>query len=290
MYLLSHTRDAIMMGGTLIMLPDDEIQTQMGAWCFEGEVADAYGELANIISGGLTQSFQDRFPQPLRFVKKNYEAIIPTKVDLAGETPFPAGLYYLASCATSLQGDPLDRLHLLFPAEILGIDADQVEVAAQAASSGVSPAKAAPAPVSGITKGPPVQARQAPAPPPEAKPVILVITDESTQAETIRANLQHDTYEIKVIGYKDDLRAVFSTHPVLGVFLLMSEVGEKGFSVAIKLQSCGYSLPPLIAGGPEWTRSAVLRAVKYGARDILVTPASAEEIRTKASEHIPLPV
>jgi DNA-binding response OmpR family regulator len=102
-------------------------------------------------------------------------------------------------------------------------------------------------------------------------------------------NLKSEKYEVKIIGYKDDVRTVFSAHPVLGVFLLMSEVGEKGFSVAIKLQSSGYKLPPIIAGGPEWTRSAVLKAVKYGARDILVTPASDDEIRDKATQHISIP-
>jgi hypothetical protein len=34
----------------------------------------------------------------------------------------------------------------------------------------------------------------------------------------------------------------------------------------------------LIAAGPEWTRSRVIKAVRYGVGDILVTPASREEI------------
>ena len=66
----------------------------------------------------------------------------------------------------------------------------------------------------------------------------------------------------------------------------MAQVGEKGFAAAIKLQSAGRLLPPLIFAGPEWTRSAVLRAVKYGAKDILVTPASGDEIQQKASLHL----
>ena len=65
----------------------------------------------------------------------------------------------------------------------------------------------------------------------------------------------------------------------------MAQVGEKGFASAIKLQSAGRPLPPIIFAGPEWTRSAVLRAVKYGAKDILVTPASGDEIQDKVSRH-----
>ena len=287
-YLINQIKDAILMGGTLIMLPEDEIEAHMGKGEFDGEVADAYGEVANIISGGLTQTFKDRYPQPHRFIKTTAEVIVPTKLNPADETPFPEGLYYVASCAIGLQESKLDRLSLLFPAPLLNLEGYQ-EGSPQAEVEAKTPASSttkSPTPVAAEAASSP---RATPAPPADAQPVVLVIADSAEDAEAVKRNLTSDQYEIEVIGYKDDVRSVFSQHPVLGVFLLMSEVGEKGFSVAIKLQSCGYTLPPVIAGGPEWTRSAVLKAVKYGARDILVTPASDDEIREKAQQHISAP-
>lgn len=287
-YLLNQLKDAILMGGTLIMLPEEEIESSMGKGVFDGEVSDAYGEVANILSGGLTQTFMDRFPQQLRFVKTTSEPIVPTKLTLTDDTPFPEGLYYLASSSISLQGKPLSKMHLLFPAEILGLDAQTSETmqtetqvnASQRSDDSTAPSQAPPT----------TSVRPAPQlPPADATPIILVITDAPDTAESISLNLKNDNCDVKVIGYKDDVRTVFSAHPVLGIFLLMSEVGEKGFSVAIKLQSSGYTLPPVIAGGPEWTRSSVLQAVKYGARDILITPASDDEIRSKATQHISIP-
>ncbi len=286
-YLINQIKDATLMGGTLIMLPEDEIQDLIGKGVFDGEVADAYGEVANIISGGLTQSFQERYPTPLRFIKTTAETIVPTKIDPAADQPFSEGLYYMASCATSLQDTNLGRLFLLFPADVLGLEGYQKESAppdtpaqttssTQVQSTGSSPEAV---PTETVRPGPQM-------PPGDATPVVLVVTDAEEDAEAIRRNLANDQYDIQVIGFKDDIRAIFSTHPVLGIFLLMSEVGEKGFSVAIKLQSSGYPLPPLIAGGPEWTRSTVLKAIKYGARDILVTPATDDEIREKANQHI----
>ncbi len=288
-FLLQGIKDSILMGGTLIMLPEEEIETSMGKGEFDGEVADAYGEVANIISGGLTQTFTDRFPQQLRFVKTTAETIVPTKLSMDDDAPFPEGQYYLASCAVSLQEKVLEQMHFLFPAEILGLDGQTTEttqVAEQTAEQRVeqtSNQSVGKTESTAANTSPPTQ------PPKDALPVILVITDAPENAEVISHNFKNDNCDVKIISYKDDVRTVFSSHPVLGVFLMMSEVGEKGFSVAIKLQSSGYKLPPVIATGPEWTRSAVLKAVKYGARDILVTPASADEIRNKVSQHISIP-
>jgi len=38
---------------------------------------------------------------------------------------------------------------------------------------------------------------------------------------------------------------------------------------------------PLIAVGPGWTKTKVIKAVKYGVDDILLTPASDAEIEEK---------
>ena len=66
----------------------------------------------------------------------------------------------------------------------------------------------------------------------------------------------------------------------------MREVGERGLASIIKIQSAVGEKTPLIAAGPEWTRKTVLQAIKYGARDILVTPASKGEILGKIRRHM----
>lgn len=69
------------------------------------------------------------------------------------------------------------------------------------------------------------------------------------------------------------------------VFLVMGEVSEQGFGLAIKLGSAGLNVP-LVAAGPAWTRSLVLKAVKYGASDILVTPSTPGDIRQKLETNL----
>ena len=85
---------------------------------------------------------------------------------------------------------------------------------------------------------------------------------------------------------KVPVKGLFQRHQILGIFLIMAQVGEKGFAAAIKLQAAGRPLPPIIFAGSKWTRSAVLRAVKYGAKDILILPASGDDIQDKVTRHI----
>ncbi len=297
-YLAVDIPDAIVLGGTLIMLPEEQISEQAQNKQFDGEVADAYGEVANILSGGLTQVFLDRYTKQLRFVRTESEVIVPTKIDPAAETPFPEADYYLASFSIATEGYELQRMQLLFPAETFDLDVSQLakdasaaqpgEAASGSAQSGAAEVAAAAASAGTAETAPAAQAAAGTpaAPAPTGPPVVLIISEQATDANPFAEILTAAGLEAKLLSYQDNIKEICLQHQVLGVFLLMAQVNEKGFATAIKLQSAGRSLPPMIFAGPEWTRSAVLRAVKYGARDILVLPASNDEIEAKVSQHI----
>ncbi len=293
-YLLTQIPDAIAMGGTLIMLPDDQIAEQMGKGEFDGEVSDAFGEIANILAGSLTQVFLDRYPQQLRFVRTESQTIVPTKIDPSSDQPFAEDSYYLASFAIAMDGYELNRLLLLFPAELFDVDAPaEVAAGSQAQPQPAPAATASDIPASGQWGGPPVDPKSAGTPATGAAgdtiadgpPIVLILSDQQSAAEPFVKILTSASYDCRVVSFQDDIKGLLQQHQVLGIFLVMAQVGEKGFAAAIKLQSAGRTLPPLIFAGEEWTRSAVLRAVKYGARDILVIPASTDEIQDKVTQH-----
>lgn len=297
-FMFTQLSDAIILGGTLIMLPEDQIEEQQAKKQFEGEVEDAFGEVANILAGGLTQVFLDRYPKQLRFVRTESETIIPTKIDLASELPFPEADYYLASFAIQMEGYELNRILLLFPAHIFDLDTVQQKPAATtqatqpvagtaageetaaAAASGQSATTPATAAQSTATTKPAATAQTS-----AGSPLVLIISEETGAAEPFTEILSSAEYECKVLNFQEDIKNLFQEHQVLGAFLIMSQVNEKGFATAIKLQSAGLPLPPMIFAGPEWTRTTVLRAVKYGAHDILIMPASGDEIQEKISRH-----
>jgi len=319
-FMVAQVPDAVVLGGTLIMLPEDQIQEQKSKGQFDGDVEDAYGEVANILSGSLTQVFLDRYPKQLRFIKTETETIVPTKIDPASDQPFPEGNYYLASFATQMEGQELHRILLIFPAEIFDLDNEPAAESTQAQQSASAPEKTnaqsspaaeattepapgewggppatgeetgsttpSPAAESGTSEAtPPVAATSQPMPEPTGSPIVLLIGDQKTAADPFVDILSSAEYECQVLTFQEEVKELFQQHKILGIVLIMEQVGEKGFASAIKLQSAGRPLPPIIFAGADWTRSAVLRAIKYGAKDILVMPASSDEIQDKVTQH-----
>lgn len=301
-FMFTPLADAIILGGTLIMLPEEQIDEQLAKKQFDGEVEDAFGEVANILAGGLTQVFLDRYPRQLRFVRTESSIITPTKIDPAGDDPFPEGDYYLASFALHLDGKDLNRILLLFPAHVFDLEGYQQDqevgtsrqpTTSPQTANGTTGTATDPSQPSGTattaqtatTGATTQQAATDPAPVPSGPPLILIIAEEKDAAQHFADILSSADFESKTLNFQEDIKKIFREYQVLGAILIMSQVNEKGFATAIKLQSTGQTLPPMIFAGPEWTRTTVLRAVKYGARDILVMPASGAEIEEKISLH-----
>jgi len=87
-------RDAIRIGGTLIMLPDSELDSVISEEEYTEELEDSYGEIANIICGSLTTTFEEQHPKNFRLVRTEQEVILPVKVDIESDNPVPDGTYY----------------------------------------------------------------------------------------------------------------------------------------------------------------------------------------------------
>ena len=90
-------------------------------------------------------------------------------------------------------------------------------------------------------------------------------------------------FTIRQVSFKDNIKNAI-TQELKAVYIVMREVNEQAFGIAIKISS-SCSLP-LIAAGPDWTRSRVIKAVKYGVNDILLTPASAEDIQENLENNL----
>ena len=130
-FLILPTRTSIIFGGTLIMLPQDQIEENAKKEKLDGEVADAYGEVANILAGVLTQVFLDKYPKSLRYIRTEVKELDASSVDVASDLPFPPGKYFSCSSQLAMDGQSLGRIEIIVPAGLL----DLVEVASQTDSS-----------------------------------------------------------------------------------------------------------------------------------------------------------
>ncbi len=264
-YLFVGLKDAIYIGGTLIMLPQSELESVVGEEAFGEDTKDAYGEIANIISGAYSAIFEEQYIKKIRFVKTGLELIVPMKVNLDSDSPVPNQQYYMSSMALYIGGKKLGKVRMLFPGRML-----QLEQVARSE---------APAPVQ-------VEAKKPPVIPPGiegAEYDILIISDDDNEAEKLAGVLEDRGYSVCSLSYKDSVHNSISRE-LRAVYLVMREVNEQAFGMAIKVSStCSV---PLIAAGPAWTKSKVFKAVKYGVRDILLTPASRQDIEENVAKNL----
>ncbi len=260
-YVIVGLKDAITLGGTLILLPPDEMAARRKSALFDGEVSDAYGEIANIMAGVYTAVFNEHANPKLHFKKTDLTLFSPGSPD----APVPAGDYYISTCSTLMAGKPLGVLSVLIPPDLLGLEPAEEQTA---------PAEQ-PAPTAGqrSTSNDPA--------------VILVVSETQQSAESFAQNfINRCNCSVTCMHFQGDFQTTTRGKNVKGVFLAMREVGERGLASIIKIQSAVGEKTPLIAAGPAWTRKTVLQAVKYGASDILVTPAATEELLEKIQQHM----
>ena len=273
---------AAALGGSLLMLPEHELAAAMGADRLDPDLADGFAEVVTVIAGACTAVFaeQDRVAR-LGFDRGPVETAVPDRRTL------PASGYCLAAGRVSFAGRDLGRLQLLVPASLLGVELP--ELSADAAleeaerSTGAGPEATVTASETAEKEG---SGPGCESDPPPAFEVVL-FSDDRGESERILAMLAEMGCTGRVCHFKDPVQGALAPG-VRMVVLVMGEVSEQGFGVAIKLASAGLRAP-LVAAAPAWTRTLVLQAVKYGVRDILVTPVTAADLRQRmaaAPEHL----
>ena len=277
---------AAALGGGLLMLPEDELASAMRADRLDQDLTDAYAEVITVIASACTAVFaeQDTVAR-LRF-DRGTVATLP-----ADNRALPAAGYCLAAGRVAFAGRDLGRLQLLVPAHLLGLELSEAAGEAEevaAADEGDFAATAAQEPgieeagTAADDSGAAGEAAGA-----GAMAEVLLFSDDRAESDRILAMLARIGSSGRVCHFKDPVHAALAPG-VRMVVLVMGEVSEQGFGVAIKLASAGLRVP-LVAAGPAWTRSLVLQAVKYGVRDILVTPVTAADLRQRmaaAPEHL----
>ncbi|MFN2354804.1 MAG: hypothetical protein ABR512_09810 [Desulfopila sp.] len=281
-FLFVSLKDAIRIGSTLIMLPPTELEAAVNEEEFTADTEDAYGEIANIIAGVYTSVFQEQYSESLRFIKKAIETVAPLKVDTDSDDVIAQQHYYLSKSAIEISGTRYGDVTLLLPAELFGVsrlgksDTDDAAPANEqdaAVQAGTEAAKRQPGKVdsdTGADTG-------------RANADVLLIENNGEEADKIEAELQDIGITTQRISFNDSVNNYLSESLRL-VIIVMREVDEQAYGIAIKVSSKAGA--PIVAAGSQWTRSKVIKAVKYGVTDILLVPAENEEIREKINTNI----
>ena len=282
-YLFVDVKTAIYLGGALIMLPEAELEETARAEDFGDDARDAYGEVTNIIAGVYTATFEEQYRVKLGFVKAAMESVAPAKIAVDADDVFPDQGYYLSHGRVQYNDRDLGRLQFLIPARVVELEdlllAGAQEEALEEKGGIEQPISRAAGSQSTVPQEPTRLAAKI-----QESVDIVLVTDDDGEANRIAAVLTEMGFMCRILYFKDPIYSVL-TPRVQMVFLVMQEASEQAFGAAIKISSAGLPVP-MVAAGPAWTRSLVLKAVKYGACDILITPASADDIREKIAVNL----
>jgi len=271
-YLVCSVKDAIYTGGVLVMLPPSELELVVQNEEFDADAEDAYGEIANIITGVYSGIFEEEHQKKIRLIRRDMSEVAPAKVDVDSEEPIPDIQYYWSSFNVSVDGKELGRLQLLLPAEELELvfSAEAMDATQDTEVSSQEPAPAQPlAQLAGSD--------------PSGAYDVLIVSNSPGDSQVLSDTLKSKGYAVGVIGFGDNVYDYIPGKLKI-IYLVMNEVNEQAFGVVIKLTS-GISIP-LVAAAPAWTRSKVIKAVKYGVKDILVTPAQPADIDENINRNI----
>ena len=277
-YLSVNVKDAIRIGGVLIMLPASELDAAIAEESFSEDAEDAYGEIANIISGVYTAVFEEGYTKSVRFVKTELLQILPMKVDIESDEPVENQDYYLSSMDLTIDGNSLGKVNFILPAELMQIaDPVQEEVQEQPIAEKTKAETTPGAPGAENTS-------QSIGKESERQSVdILLVSDNVGEAEKIMEALSTMGYFVKSISFQDDVQG-YIPGELKAIYLVMEEVNELAFGAAIKISSS--CTLPLIAAGSGWTKSKVIKAMKYGVQDILLTPASQDDVKENVANNL----
>ncbi len=301
-YMLLPLKDAVFAGATLLLMPPEAITQSIKQGKFEEDVADAFGEVANIMVGCYSNRFRTDFPIKLALKKNTVELLVPSQVDPGSRQPFQEDDYYAVSTRIKMGETQLGPLELFFPTYLLGLEPDNT--AGTPVEKTVSPEAppetqqyktasiSTPYPesleesqqkVSGQNNdtGFPVPEQQSHTP-----PAMVVIGRNAPQLGVLREILDEEHVELKTVPPEKDFRPYLSHEKLCCVFLFLDNINEQGFALIIKVRAMMPANCPLVVSGAEWTRSSVLKAVKYGATDILIDNAGKNSIRKKCYKHL----
>lgn len=286
-FMLIPLKDAVYFGGLLLMMPPESITQIVKQGKFEGEVADAFGEIANILVGCYSNEFKAGLNFNLKLQKDAVETLVPSQVDPASDRPFAEDQYYIVSARIKMAEKVYGPLELLFPPGLLGLS-KSLEKAPETADESKSAQGQKPVQRQKTDTDQVQDTRDHEDAESEKTPVriISVIGGDPDQLELIEQSIAKEDASLAVYPMDTDFKQEFLGKNPDCVFLFINKVNDQGLSKAIKVRSALGKNCPLIVGGPQWTKSLVLKARKYGVSDILVTPAGKDVIIKKFRKHL----
>jgi CheY-like chemotaxis protein len=282
-YLVFSLRDAIVMSSILLGIPPARIQEKKRLSIIESDDIDAFSEIANMVNGALNTVFQGTLPNKVRLKLLSPKKYIPDIDQLSPEEPLPDGDYLMFRSRLEMPGQEMNHLDVLIPVD-LGNLYDPPPVAAEEEPDEAPEAETTGSSAEGGDGGEPAEAASAAAA--AGVDSIIVLEDDEEQRRQLIELVSFTGYQVAEGTLNADIKEMFTGRNVKLVIIGSQDADDRELAVCIKVNAIRQDFPPPIIMSAEcWTRTAVLKALKYGARDIIIKPFNGNDVTSKVSRY-----
>jgi PleD family two-component response regulator len=120
--------------------------------------------------------------------------------------------------------------------------------------------------------------------------MVVIFEDSDEDRLHLREALDFTGFKLVEGPLNADVKDLFSQGNVRMVLIGSQDADDRELAVCIKINALRQDQPvPIVMCAHRWTRTAVLKALKYGARDIVIKPCDPEELAAKVKRLCRLP-
>jgi CheY-like chemotaxis protein len=286
-------RDAILMGGILLGIPPARISEKRKLLILEADDTDAFSEIANQVIGSFNSVFQPCLPSKVHLKQLPPTKFVPQMDEITADSPLPDGEYLVYKAQIRLKGEEMNRFDILVPIPLAVLFDPQETVKEQACDEAESVGDQA----ESLRKLFPSDAGEQGEPTASVQPgsaacshKILIIDDDTRDLDRVREFLAQSGFIPITSHFGVDLGKVFAEEGIGAVVLGASKTEEWELTLCrrIREQSPDPGIPIFMCA-PQWTRTGVLKAVKNGAREIMLKPCEKNELLAKLDKYFGAP-
>lgn len=296
-YLLFSLRDAIVMSSTLLGIPPARIQEKKRLAIIESDDIDAFSEIGNMVNGSFNTVFQESLPNKVHLKVLPPKKFVPDIDQLSEVEPIPEGDYLMFRSRLEMTGQEMDYLDVLIPVA-LGNQFDPppavpepvseeplIEEVAETGEVAAASGKEA-----GGGEAAADEVARAAVSMGEGVDSIVVLQDNDDARRFIVDAITPCGLQVVEGTLDDNIKELFAARNVRLVIIGSENADDRELSVCIKVMAMRQnSPPPIMMSAQRWTRTAALKALKYGARDIVLTPCGEDELAARVRRFCRIP-
>lgn len=279
LYLVFNLRDAILMSSLLLGIPPARIKEKQRLSIIEADDIDAFGEIGNMINGALNTTFQSSLSGKAHLKLLGSKKYVPEIDTLSSDEPLPDGDYLLFRSRLEMEDQEMHHLDVLIPQELGKLydpSADEEPEEEQQSEPADKDGEAEATPESGQDTGHTAVAGTV------GEDTILIFEDDDVDRHQMVESLRFTNFKIIESTLDADVKELFAQGNVRLVVIGSHDAADREFAVCIKINAMRQNQPvPIVMSATRWTRTAVLKALKYGAREIVIKPFEHDELAGK---------